>query len=201
MFAARRGPPGEAPKAGGRVTRSFRDCYLGALGAGLVFLVPSTAVFAAPACPVGERVLAEPGDRLGVVIATTGASCRVHFDDPSRPDDWVQIYSIKDAGAKALNMATAAAGPSMGRYNITVGNGFYDGYFVLNSPTTYELFLSGGGSAGAGEYAFDPSGPRIRWLSGPMTDAAWDGTQTLEAAGNMMKIRIGTRSVATNTKR
>jgi hypothetical protein len=133
------------------------------------------------------------------VTAAAGDSCHVHFDDPSLPDDWVQIYSIKEAGAPAQDTANAASEPRLGRYDITVGTGFYNGYLMLNSANTYELFLSGDSSAGAGQYDFDASGPRIVWQTGPMTDPQWDGTQTVEAAGTMLKIRIGTRAVATNS--
>jgi hypothetical protein len=178
---------------------SFLAVFLAGCSVLLFSALPELAQAAAPTCSIGERVLAEPGDRAGTVMATTGASCRVHFDDPSRAEDWVQIYSIKAAGAVARDKANAASGPRLGRYNITVGTGFFDGYLVLNSASRYELFLPGGKSAGAGQYGFDGSGPRVRWLSGPMKNPQWDGTQAVEAAGKMLKIRIGKRAVATNS--
>jgi hypothetical protein len=198
------------PPAASRLPQSLHDFrgiimrpYFGGLAASVVFItmIPQGGIAAPPSCTTGERVLAEPGDRAGTVTATTGASCRVHFDDPSHPDDWVQIYSIKQASAPARDKVSAASGPRLGRYNITVGAGFYNGYLLLNPANTYELFLPGGKSAGAGRYSFDASGPRIRWQSGPMVNSQWDGTQRLEAAGPMLKIRIGARSVATNSGR
>jgi hypothetical protein len=150
-------------------------------------------------CSVGERILAEPGDRPGTVTGMTAASCRVHFDDASGADDWVQVYSLKAAASVARDARTAASGPRIGRYNITVGAGFYDGYLMLTSPTGYELFLPGGKSAGTGQFAYNSSEGRIGWVSGPMTNLQWDGTQKIEAAGNLLKVRIGKRAVATNS--
>jgi hypothetical protein len=167
------------------------------LGVCLLTILSGAATAASAACSVGQRVLAEPGDHPGTVTALTGASCRVHFDDPSRQDDWVQVYSIKATGSAAADRTAAGQGPRSGRYNITVGTGFYNGYLII-SGRGYELFLPGGKSAGSGQYSFDPSGPRVRWLSGPMTNPQWDGTQVVEASGKMLKLRIGKRAVATN---
>ena len=166
------------------------------LGLGIFFF----AVTSASACSVGQKVLVEPGDHAGTVLnASTGGSCRVHFDNPALADDWIPPYNLKAADADARNNATVAHGPRLGRYDITVGTGFYDGYFVLQSAAAYELFLPGGKSAGTGQYAFDASQARLRWLSGPLANHAWDGTQKLEASGTMLKVRIGARAVATNT--
>jgi hypothetical protein len=178
----------------GRGLARFASASLG------ICLLSGVATAASAACSVGQRVLAEPGDRAGTVTAFTGASCRVHFDDPSRQDDWVQVYSIKAAGSAAADRAVAGRGPRSGRYNITVGTGFYDGYLLI-AGSGYELFLPGDRSAGSGQYSFDPLGPRIRWLSGPMTNPQWDGTQLMEASGSMLKIRVGQRAVATNSAR
>jgi hypothetical protein len=112
----------------------------------------------------------------------------------------VPPYNFEAAGEPARNRATATSGLRLGRYTITVGRGFYDGYLMLTSSSSYELFLPGGRSAGAGRYSFDTSGPRIRWQSGPLTNPQWDGTQNVEADGTMLKIRIGARAVATNSR-
>jgi hypothetical protein len=149
-------------------------------------------------CTVGSRVIVEPGDHPGVVLGASAASCRVHYDDGAFPDGWTYTFNIKSADQRAKDAANAAGGPRLGRYDITVGSGFYDGYLVLRSASAYELFLPGDKSAGSGTYAFDPATTRIRWISGPLTDAGWDGTQQVEADRAMMKIRIGARAVATN---
>ncbi len=167
----------------------------------LLFAALPVVQAASPPCSVGERVLAEPGDHAGIVTGMTGASCRVHFDDASRADDWVQVYSIKAAASVARDARTVASGPRIGRYNITVGAGFYDGYLMLTSPTGYELFLPEGKSAGTGQFAYNSSEGRIGWVSGPMTNPQWDGTQKIEASGNLLKVRIGKRAVATNSAR
>ena len=150
-------------------------------------------------CFTGERVLVAPYGRLGTVISPPGdGSCRVHFDDPSLPDDWEAPYLITAADAPAQDRATAVTGVRPGRYNITVGTGFYDGYLMIDGGS-YEMFLPGGRSAGSGSYSFDASGPRVHWLSGPLTNPIYDGTQMVEASGSMLKIRIGARAVATNS--
>ncbi len=70
---------------------------------------------------------------------------------------------------------------------------------MITSASTYELFLPGGASAGKGTYTFNQASTSITWKSGPLTDPGYDGTQKLEGDGKMLKIRIGKRSVATNT--
>jgi hypothetical protein len=156
---------------------------------------------AGAACFTGERVLVTPFNRLGTVISPPGdGSCRVHYDDPSHSDEWVPPYQIESAGAPARDQATAAAGVRDGRYDITVGRGLYNGFLMIHGGG-YELFLPGGRSAGSGRYAFDAAGPRVRWLSGPLTNPLYDGTQMVEASGSLLKIRIGARAVATNSSR
>jgi hypothetical protein len=162
------------------------------------------AIAAGPAwaaCFTGERVLVTPFNRLGTVTSPPGdGSCRVHYDDPSHSDEWVPPYQIQSAAAPARDRATAAAGVREGRYDITVGRGFYNGYLMIHGGG-YELFLPGGRSVGSGRYAFDAAGPRVRWLSGPLTNPLYDGTQMVEASGSLLKIRIGARAVATNSSR
>src|SRR5271166_4496356 len=149
-------------------------------------------------CSVGIRVLVAPGNHPATVLGASGASCRVHYEDGAFPDGWTYTFNIKSADQRGAAAAPAGTGLRLGRYDITVGTGFYNGYLVLRTASAYELFLPGNVSAGGGTYDFDPSAMRIRWLSGPLTDSRWDGTQHVEAAGTMMKIRIGARAVATN---
>ena len=150
-------------------------------------------------CAVGQKVLAEPGDHPATVLATSNMACRVHYDDGAFQDSWVETYNIKPADIYAKNAALAAAGPRIGRYNIAVGTGAYDGYLMIYSASSYELFLPSGTSAGKGTYSFNQASTSISWTSGPLTDARWDGTQKLDGNGKMLNIRIGKRSVATNT--
>lgn len=149
------------------------------------------------ACIVGQPVLVDPGNHPGTVLAASGGSCRVHYADGAYPDGWTYTFNIKRANAGT--QAAASTGPRLGRYDITVGKGLSDGTLVLSSDSTYELLLPGGKSWGTGRYAFDAANMRVRWLSGPLTDPTWDGTQKLEAHGAMVQIRIGARAVATNT--
>jgi hypothetical protein len=150
-------------------------------------------------CKVGQKVLAEPGDHPATVLETSSASCRLHYEDGVTSDSWVPVYQIKAADVYVKNAASAAAGPRIGRYNIAVGTGAYDGYLTINSANSYELFLPGGTSAGKGSYTFNKAATSIHWNSGPLTNAQWDGTQKVEGDGKMLKIRIGKRAVATNT--
>jgi hypothetical protein len=150
-------------------------------------------------CQVGQKVLAEPGDHPATVLVTSASSCRVHYDDGAFSDSWVATYEIKPADIYAKNAALAAAGPRIGRYNIAVGTGAYDGYLMINSANSYELFLPSGASAGRGTYTFNKATTSITWNSGPLTDKQFDGTQKLDGNGKMLNIRIGKRSVATNT--
>lgn len=150
-------------------------------------------------CTVGQKVLAEPGDHPATVLATSTASCRVHYDDGAFSDSWVEIFNIKPGDINQKNAALAAAGPRIGRYNIAVGTGAYDGYLMIYSANSYELFLPSGTSAGKGTYTFNKATTSIRWNSGPLTNPQWDGTQKLDGNGKMLNIRIGKRSVATNT--
>ena len=156
-------------------------------------------------CVPGNRVLAGAQNHHAIVLASSGASCRLHYEDGAYPDGWDYKFNIKPiaGGPKAsASMATTPPkGPRMGRYNITAGAGFSNGYLVLSSPSEYELFLPGGTSAGKGKYAFDSAGSRMRWISGPLTNPVWNGTQKLEleADEETQKIRIGERAVATNT--
>ena len=150
-------------------------------------------------CQVGQKVLAEPGDHPATVLATSVSSCQVHYEDGAFRDSWVETYNIKPANIYAQNAALAAAGPRLGRYNIAVGTGAYNGYLMITSASTYELFLPGGASAGKGTYTFNQASTSITWKSGPLMDPGYDGTQKLEGDGKMLKIRIGKRSVATNT--
>jgi hypothetical protein len=165
----------------------------------ILVLMAATAPHAEQgSCVAGARVLVEPGDHPATVLAASSASCRVHYEDGAFPDGWTYSFNIKAADKAAKDAATAAMGPRLGRYVITVGAGIYDGYLVLRSASAYELFLPGDKSAGSGAYAFDPATTSVRWLSGPLTDSAWDGTQRVEGDGAMVKIRIGARAVATN---
>lgn len=150
-------------------------------------------------CQVGQKVLAEPGDHPATVLATSASACQVHYDDGAFRDSWVETYNIKPANIYAQNAALAAAGPRIGRYNIAVGTGASDGYLMITSASTYELFLPGGASAGKGNYTFNKASTSITWNSGPLTDPRFDGTQKLDGNGKMLNIRIGKRSVATNT--
>lgn len=150
-------------------------------------------------CQVGQKVLAEPGDHPATVRATSTTACLVHYDDGAFKDSWVETYNIKPADIYAKNAALAAGGPRIGRYNIAVGTGAYDGYLMITSATTYELFLPSGTSAGKGTYTFNPATTSISWKSGALTDPRYDGTQKVDGNGKMLNIRIGKRSVATNT--
>jgi hypothetical protein len=170
----------------------------GSLVAMLPLLHAAPARAQASACVVGNHVLVAPGDHPATVLAGNASSCRVHYEDAAFPDGWTYTFNIKAAAASA---ATAATAPRTGRYDITVGTGAYDGYLVLRSANSYELFLPSGQSGGSGTYSFDPASRHIRWMSGPLTDARWDGTQAVEADHSMTKIRIGARAVATNTGR
>jgi len=156
------------------------------------------------ACIVGNHVLVDPGSHPATVLQTTGASCRLHYDDGAFPDGWTYTFNVK-AAAPAGPAAPPAANPKpvaanglqLGRYNITVGSGASDGYLVLRSATSYELFLPGGKSGGAGSFSYDAAHSQLHWISGPLTNATWDGTQKLEHDANFAKIRIGKRTVAT----
>ena len=152
-------------------------------------------------CVAGKRVLVTPGDHPATVLGASAASCQLHYEDGAFPDGWTYKFNLKAIGPGA-DPSTAANGLRLGRYNITVGSSSaFDGYFVLTSAQDYELFLPGGTGGGRGQYTFDPAGSRIRWISGPLTDPRWDGTQQVESTGAMVKIRIGARTVATNAGR
>ena len=172
-----------------------------AVGASFVLLVIlSSALHAQQSpCVTGAPVIVTPGDHPATVLQASGASCRVHYEDAAFADGWTYIFNVRPADKDVKASATAGRGPRLGRYTIAVGTGAYDGYLVLRSASEYELFLPGGASGGRGTYAFDAAGPRLRWISGPVTDPRWDGTQRLEGDGAMLKIRIGKRAVATNT--
>jgi len=142
-----------------------------------------------------------PGNHPATVLAGSASSCRVHYEDGAFPDGWTYIFNIRPADKDAKDAATASMGPRLGRYNIAVGSVSYDGYLILQSASAYELFLPGDKSAGVGAYAFDGSNATVHWISGPLADPAWDGTQKVEGDGAMVKIRIGARAVATNTGR
>jgi hypothetical protein len=150
-------------------------------------------------CVVGQRVLAEPGDHPATVLAASGASCRLHYDDGAFPDGWDYNFNIKPIDTVVRNESASAAGPRPGRYNFTIGAGLGDGYLVITSTDSYALFLPGGKSAGHGRFAFDRASATIHWISGPLTDPRWDGTQKLESDGKIMKIRLGKRSVASSS--
>ena len=145
--------------------------------------------------------MVSPGNHPATVLASSGSSCRVHYQDGAFADGWTYTFNIRPADKDAKDAATASMGPRLGRYNITVGTGFSDGYLILQSASAYELFLPGDKSGGRGAYAFDRANTSVHWMSGPLTDPAWDGTQKVEGDGGMMKIRIGARAVATNTGR
>jgi hypothetical protein len=147
-------------------------------------------------CVAGSRVLVDPGGHPATVLSVSGASCRVHYEDNAFRDGWIYNFNIRPPGA-AGGRPPAPAMPQLGRYDITVGTGSDDGYLLLSTPTSYEIFLPGGKSGGAGTYAFDATSGTIRWSSGPLTNSTWDGTQQFETSGGFQKIRIGQRSVAT----
>jgi hypothetical protein len=121
-------------------------------------------------CIVGNRVLAEPGNHPAIVLASSAASCRLHYIDGAFPDSWDFDFNLKATDSNPTKAAMDSKAPAMGRFDITVGKGLSNGYLVFSSASEYELFLPGGRSAGKGRYAFDSAGSSIRWISGPMTD-------------------------------
>lgn len=149
------------------------------------------------ACVVGQRVIVEPGHHPATVLAASGASCKVHYEDGAFGDGWTYQFNIQPAGRDAANAAAAAGGPQPGKYTVTIGAGLFQGYLVLRPSGVYEMLLPGGKSGGNGTYRFDAGAGTVTWLSGPLTDPGWDGTQRFEADGKMRKIRIGKRAVAT----
>ena len=166
----------------------------------LLGLLALTCAFPADdLCIVGNRLLVTPGDHPATVLGASAASCRLHYEDGAFPDGWTYKFNLKTTGSDPKATTAAAAGLVFGRYNITVGSAnAFDGYLMLTSASDYELFLPSGKSAGRGQYSFDRAASRIRWISGPLTDSRWDGTQHVESAGAVVKIRIGARTVATN---
>jgi hypothetical protein len=150
-------------------------------------------------CVSGAHVLVDPGGHSATVLSASGGSCRVHYDDNAYPDGWTYNFNVKPAASAVAPLPNLTT-PQFGRYDITVGSGLYDGYLVLNSATSYELFLPGGKSGGSGTYSFDAASGKVHWNSGPLTDTAWDGTQQFEVSGGFQKIRVGQRSVATFKK-
>lgn len=182
-----------------RIAAVLAACIVTSVVSTLPVRAQATSYGTNTTCAVGQKVLAEPGDHPATVLATSAQACRVHYDDGAFPDSWVATYEIKPGDINAKNAALAAAGPRIGRYDIAVGTGAYDGYLMITSASSYELFLPGGASAGKGTYTFNKASTSITWKSGPLTDPRWDGTQKLDGNGKMLNIRIGKAAVATNT--
>jgi len=151
-------------------------------------------------CVVGTHVLVDPGGHPATVLSASGGSCNVHYEDNAYADGWTYNFNIKPSASSPSSSQPAPTTPQLGRYDITVGAGAADGYLVLHSATSYELFLPGGKSGGSGAYAFDTASGKVRWMSGPLTDSTWDGTQQFETSDGFQKIRIGKRTVATFKK-
>lgn len=67
--------------------------------------------------------------------------------------------------------AAGTTSPRMGSYYVmtygNVSNPIRIGTFELRADGTYQAYLNGGKSAGAGRYNFDRSRGEVRWLSGP----------------------------------
>lgn len=148
-------------------------------------------------CVVGQRVIVDPGHHPATVLAVSGASCKVHYENGAFRDGWTYQFNVQSVGRDAANAASAAKGPQPGKYTITIGSGLFDGYIFLHPAGVYEVLLPGGKNGGNGTYRFDAAAGKVAWLSGPLTDPGWDGSQKVEADGKMLKIRIGKRAVAT----
>jgi hypothetical protein len=148
---------------------------------------------------VGQKVDAGGGYKhKATVLKVQPPSYFLHYDDGSLPDGWEQGYSMRPRTGDTPTAAPSA--PRNGKYSIYVYKlgtpAMYDGYFMLNG-NSYEVFLPGGKSGGSGKCSF--SADAMHWISGPLANPDWNGTQKLEVDGNNQKIRLRTNTVAWNT--
>jgi hypothetical protein len=82
---------------------------------------------------VGQHVKTEAGNRKATVIAATGLSCRIHYDDASGPDEWVHDWQIH------LDLAsdpTKATVPRSARYVCGIGL-----FSVTREGKTHQIIL------------------------------------------------------------
>jgi hypothetical protein len=165
---------------------------------------------------VGQKVDAGGGYKhKATVLQVKPPSYFLHYDDGSLPDGWEEGYSMRPRTGDAGNggaasagangsaaVASAHGGPRNGKYGIWVYNAnhqpMYDGYFMLNG-SSYEVFLPGGKPGGSGQCRFDAGTATMHWVSGPLANPVWNGTQKFEVDGNNQKIRLKADTVGWST--
>lgn len=162
---------------------------------------------------VGDKVIAGTAG-AGIVpgtiveISATGLYYRVHYESSTYPWNngygWYQLFDLHARNEQEKADAEAAKGPRLGKYLIygyPTSVGVYNGYFVLQSGGTYEVFSPGGRSTGNGTYNFNGATKTVKWNSGPFTDKIWDGTQKLdvERDGKTHIIRLKRTTIGTNS--
>jgi|GEM_PF-6322673 len=155
----------------------------------------------------GDKVEAGPGGyHPATVLKVSDAkvSFFLHYEDNAHPDGWVEGYWIRARNTQVKADAAAKNGPRLGKYLIlgyATTFAAYDGFFMLKPANNYEVFLSGGKSAGSGTYRFDQSTTTVKWLSGPFANKDWDGTQKLEVQreGKTYIIRLKARTIGSNS--
>src|SRR5271166_5844313 len=101
------------------VTSRFAKAIICSIPATLLLLAAPELHAQPSPCAVGNRVLVEPGDHPATVLATSGGSCRVHYEDSAFADGWTYSFNIKAIDKDAKDAAAAAKGPRLGRYDIT----------------------------------------------------------------------------------
>ncbi len=114
-------------------------------------------------CPVGSRVLVDPGAHPATVLANTAVSCRVHYEDGAYPDGWVQGFLIKTVDADSGASFTAKNPPPPGKYTCGV---FLNGNFTFTQYVTLSAGSYESSTAGAGKFHYDTASKRLLFDSG-----------------------------------
>ena len=114
-------------------------------------------------CPVGSRVLVDPGHHPATVLGNTSVSCRVHYEDGAYPDGWVHNFMVTPADADAKTAANAKNPPPPGRYTCGV---FLNGQFAFTQYVTLSRGSYESSTAGSGTFRYDPTSKRLLFESG-----------------------------------
>lgn len=116
---------------------------------------------------------------------------------------WIVLSAVA-IFASQLGAAEGDA-PRLGKYRIlsygAVGKPpLALGTFVLETNSTYKVFLPGDKPAGEGTYAFDAAKKSVVWKTGPYAeDKNWGGAFEVDREGKTHKIRLKRTTIGTNS--
>lgn len=112
-------------------------------------------------CPVGSRVIVDPGHHPATVLANTAVSCRVHYEDGAYADGWVHGFMVKPADAKAAGAAKNP--PPPGKYTCGV---FLNGHFTFTQYVTLSDGSYDSSTAGSGKFHYESTNKRLLFDTG-----------------------------------